>query len=169
MKGQRWMFDLKIIGQLFIYRKCRKWRRWRPYRKCRKWRRRTVSIQPPQGTKWRSIQTRQIFKVKANHLNCFQREIRIKVRGWKKWRTSSTLELSSLTKDQNPRFCYGQPRQQQLFLDWRSYGGIRTSRLLLRISWCGRSSYPRLTLCLWELDLDSWNREKDPSLWDAIL
>ena len=30
-----------------------------------------------------------------------------KVRGWKQWRTSSTLEQSSLTKDQNPRFFPG--------------------------------------------------------------
>ena len=29
---------------------------------------------------------------------------------------------------------------QQLFLVWSSYGGTRTSRLLLRLSWCGRSA-----------------------------
>ena len=29
----------------------------------------------------------------------------------------------------------------EVFLDWRSYGGTRTSHLLLRWSWCGRSSY----------------------------
>ena len=47
-------------------------------------------------------------------------------------------------KDQNQRYFPWQPRQQQLFLDWRSYmyGETRTSRLLLRLSWYGCSSYP---------------------------
>ena len=56
------------------------------------------------------------IKVMTNNRNGFQREIKITVRGKKKWRNSSILEQSSLTKDQNPRFFPEQPRQQQLFL-----------------------------------------------------
>ena len=54
-------------------------------------------------------------KVMTNNLNGFQKEIKIK--GQRKWKTSSTLGQSSLTKDQNPRCFPGYPRQQQLFLD----------------------------------------------------
>ena len=35
----------------------------------------TISIQPPQGTKWKSVQTRQVM---TNNPNGFQREIKIK-------------------------------------------------------------------------------------------
>ena len=51
-------------------------------------------------------------KVMTNNLNGFQRGQRLK-----KWKTSSNLGQSSLTKDQNPRFFPGYSRQQQLFLD----------------------------------------------------
>ena len=33
------------------------------------------------------------------------------------------------------------PDNNKLFLDWRSYGGTRTSRLLLKFSWYARSLY----------------------------
>ena len=50
--------------------------------------------------------------------------------------------LGSLMKDPNLRFFPGLPRQQQLFLDWRSYGGTIISRFLLKLNWC------RLSACL---------------------
>ena len=43
-------------------------------------------------------------KVMTNNPNGFQREIKIKGQRLEKWKTSSTLGQSSLTKDQNPRF-----------------------------------------------------------------
>ena len=56
-------------------------------------------------------------KVMTNNPNGFQREIKIKGQRLEEVKTSSTLGQPSLTKDQNPRFFPGQPRQQQLFLD----------------------------------------------------
>ena len=44
-------------------------------------------------------------KVMKNNPNGFQREIKIK--GQRRWKTSSTLGQSSLMKDQNPRFFPG--------------------------------------------------------------
>ena len=71
--------------------------------------------------------------------------------------------------DQNPRFFPGKPRQQQLLLDWRSYGGTRTSRLLLRLSWCGRSSYPSSLMPVraghWQTNSKEGSK---PWRWDAI-
>ena len=46
-------------------------------------------------------------KVMTNNPNGFQREIKIKGQRLEKWKTSSTLGQSSLTKDQNPRFFPG--------------------------------------------------------------
>ena len=65
-------------------------------------------------------------------------------------------------KDQNPRFFPESPRQQQLSLDWRSYGGTRTSRLLLRLRLCGRLSYPPSFMPVRSgyLDFDSSSRKK---------
>ena len=81
----------------------------------------------------------------------------------------STLEQSSPTKDQNPRFFPGYPRQQQLFLDWRSYGGTRTSRLLLRLNWCERSSYLPSFMPVRAGPWQQKSREgSKPLRWDAI-
>ena len=52
--------------------------------------------------------------------------------------------------------------------DWRSYRGTRTSRLLLRLTWYGLSSYPPSFMPV-QLDLDSRTRKKDPSHWDEML
>ena len=67
-------------------------------------------------------------KVMTNNPNGCQREIKIKGQ--------------RLEGVKNFKYLRGYPRQQQLFLDRRSYGGARISRLLLRLSRCGRSSYP---------------------------
>ena len=60
-------------------------------------------------------------------------------------------------------------RQQQLFLDWRSYGGTRTFRLLLRLSWCGRSSYLPSFMPVRAGPWQQKSREGfKPLRWDAI-
>ena len=81
-------------------------------------------------------------KVITNNPDGFQREIKIKGERLEAVKNVKYLDKSSLMKDQNPRFFSGLPRLQQYFLDWSSCGGTRSSRLFLRLSWCGISFYP---------------------------
>ena len=56
-----------------------------------------------------------------------------------------------------------------LFPDWRLYGGTRTSRLLHRLSWCGRSSYPPFFMPMRAGPWQQKSREgSNPLRWDAI-
>ena len=56
----------------------------------------------------------------------------------------------------------------RLKIIWRDRNISLASYLLLKLRWCGRSSYPPSFMLL-ELDLDSRTREKDPSPWDEML
>ena len=104
----------------------------------------------------------------TNNPNGFQRDVKIKGQRLEEVENFKYLWAIISNEGSKPEILSRVARQQQLFLDWRSYEGTRTSRLLLRLSWCGRSLI-YLPLCLWELDINSRNREKDPSPWDEML
>ena len=83
-------------------------------------------------------------KVMTSKPNGFQREIKIKGQRLEDVEIFKYLGAIISNAGSKPEILSRiakTTRQQQLFLDWRSYGGTRTSRLLLRLSWCGRSSY----------------------------
>ena len=90
-------------------------------------------------------------KMMTNNPNGFQRVIKLKCR--------ITTRV----------FFSGLPRKQQLFRNWRSYGKTRTSCLFLRLSWCGRSSYPHFFMPVragpWQQNLKKGSK---PLKWDAI-
>ena len=97
-------------------------------------------------------------KVMPNNPNGFQTD----QDKWSETRSSREFQvpgMSLLMMDPNPEIFFpGLPKRQQLYLDWRSYGGTRSSRLLLRLSWCWHLSYPP-SLCMWELDFDKNSKE----------
>ena len=80
-------------------------------------------------------------KVMTNNPNGFQREIKIKGQRLEEVENFEYLGAIISNEGSKPEILSRIARQQQLFLDWRSYGGTRTSRLLLRLSWCRCSSF----------------------------
>ena len=81
--------------------------------------------------KWRSVQTRQVM---TNNPNGIQREIKIKGQRLEEVENFKYLGAVISNEGSKPEILSRIVRQHQLFLDGRSYGGTRTSRLLLRLS-----------------------------------
>ena len=105
-------------------------------------------------------------KMTTNNPKGFQRGIKIKGQRLEAVENSKYLGSIISNEGSKPEI---PSRQQQLFLDWRSYGGTRTSLMLLRLSWCGLSSYPHSFMSvkagLWQQN----SREGiNPLSWDAI-
>ena len=79
-------------------------------------------------------------KVMTNNPNGFQREI--KINGQWLEEVENFMYLGAIISNEGSKpEILSRIAQQQLFLDWRSFGGTRTSGLLLKLSWCRRPSY----------------------------
>ena len=78
-------------------------------------------------------------KVMTNNPNGFQREIKIEGQRLEEVENFKYLGAINSNEGSKPEIL---SRITQETLDWRSYRGTRTAHLLLRLSWCGRSSYP---------------------------
>ena len=96
-------------------------------------------------------------QVMTNNPNGFQREIKIKGQRLEEVENFKYLGAIISNEGSKPEILsrIAQPTAalSRLKIMWRD----KTVRLRLRLSWCGRSTY---SPSLWELDLDTRNREK---------
>ena len=79
--------------------------------------------------------------VMTNNPNGFQREIKIKGQRLEEVENFKYLGATVSNEGSELEILSRIAQTTAVFLDWRSYGGTRTSRLFLKLSWCGRSFY----------------------------
>ena len=108
-------------------------------------------------------------KMMTNNPNGFQREIKIKGHRLEEMQNFKYLGAIISKEGSEPVILSRVAQTTELFLNWRSYEGTRTSRLLLRLRWCGHSSY---LPCFMPVRAGHWQQKSregfKPLRWDAI-
>ena len=87
----------------------------------------------------------------TNNPNCFQRELKIKAQRLEAVKNFKYLGSIISNECSKPQILSRIAQTTAALSRLKSYGRTRTSRLLLKLSWCGLSSYPLYACESWTL------------------